>query len=1073
MYIRGGANVFSGYVLKDEKLIFGSEEFQNSRLKKEDLEGAYGEFAFLQVSENLIELSADFFGLSQWYYYINGSVFAASNHFHLLLEVLSRSGEKLSMNIKRSRVDAITSGFMFGSSFTSEMDVEHCYLNLPYEKIIFANGEVRKETTELYHILTGQEKWNDDIYDECIRKAAQEITANTMAYFTHDRFQQIVIDLNGGFDSRIVFAAANNLPRRLRQKIRLRMRPNGSRDNTEKAAAVANLYDYGRVRYEDDDTSEVFEEAGKVNLAQVSRTLGSFSQSTDLYKARHTDEKTLQLSGNLGVSVLGFKRCRGELQYSLGDQRLLARLGNCYLWNEVRQLQEVFEDQKELINNSLEGYGCNDLFKKFHILYANYRSRFVCSSARNIEYSNLSVSPLQSKYALQAKWMYFNCFANNAVPDEKISMDLLTMLNPLLVTLPFSSNNDDVMPKEENLLWSVHVTAEPDLSMKPDTPLREAPDRSKLYRTKVAEYMDDMSMMEQMLLQIYDYAEEYRPICMGLYRVLQELKEKPEDLRSGHGREQIRKIYDVYYQMSLCKASEKDGSAEEIGRRPLPTIFERKNNKIIIESVYADGQKLKADIVDNGQKKCLWFQYSDNYKPEALNADAFLIYLMRYAMLHDRDIESRVPVHYELANSLNRLLIPSMQMADGRHARMKVIAPVLSADECHQAPGVATGLSCGVDSFYALLNHYRTGDKNLDVTHLFFFDMFHTDINHQWETFNYCQKVAAEMGFSLIKICTNVLKVLDMNWFPTHLWSLFAGVNSMQNIIGKYYLASSFHVTDITMDNPLWTDPAHYELLMIKALHHKDMELYTEGPVSRMDKTDFIADFPIVQKRLSVCWPRPYDSCGICPKCVRTLVDLDVLGKVDKFGEIFDLEHYKKNRDWYMAFARTEHDYGNIFFMASVEMMKSRGQGIKYTFEDKIADIIASQSDRIVSYFTQRNLRSVLFFGRKYEKYVDEIADILLQHDIRVYCYAKDENVTFPAKVRDRVAFLKLEQMSKMKRQEIDVMVLSSMTLNIKNYMGVFDRLGRGLRSSTHLSEIINIPFFEGKEVEVEMNKVI
>ena len=257
------------------------------------------------------------------------------------------------------------------------------------------------------------------------------------------------------------------------------------------------------------------------------------------------------------------------------------------------------------------------------------------------------------------------------------------------------------------------------------------------------------------------------------------------------------------------------------------------NNAIVIESVYVDGQKLKADIIDNGQKKCLWFCYSDNYQPVALNADAFLIYLVRYAMIQNRDIVSKVPCHYELLNSINRLLIPAIHMADAAHAKMKVSAPALEEYNCNQAPGVMTGLSCGVDSFYALLNHYRTGDKNLDVTHLFFFDMLHTDINHEWETFNYCQK--------------------DIDWYPTHLYSLFAGVNSMQNIIGKYYLANTFHVTDVELNNPLNSDPAHYELLLIKAFHHKDMEIYIEAPRTRNEKTDFIAD-NWINSELSLTW---------------------------------------------------------------------------------------------------------------------------------------------------------------------------------------------------------------------------
>ena len=544
---------FSGYVLNKGKLTFGADELTLSDLKPYNLEGYYGEFNLLRVDGRRIELIADFFGMSPWYYYRDKTVFAASNHYHLLLESLRRCGVRLTMNIRRSRVNIITSGYTYGSNFTTAMDVNNCYLNLPYEKIIYdTRGRIlNKEKTELYQILTKAEDWNEDIYEDYLRKAKEEIYENTLAYFSHDRFKQIVIDVSGGFDSRIVFATANNLPLRLRRKIATHTRRSGTRDDVEKAAAVTNIYNYKRVGYRDTDISDVIMEHG-VNLSQVSRTLGSYSTNSILYKNCYKNTSQLQLTGYLGEVVFGYKRCRGELQYSLGDKKLLARLGNCYLWNSVEQLKGVFSDQEDIILASLDGYNCNDLFKKFHVLYANYRNRFICSSARNIEYNNLRVSPLHSKYALKAKWMYFRRFDNNRIPDEKISIDLLAMINPLMTVIPFAANNDDVMPPKENLLSNINVDIKPNFDSKPSEPLGRRIPPEKLYKSKVIAYMSDLSTVEQMLLQIYDYSHEYEPVCLGLYRVLREFKDKPEDLKSSHGMEQIRKIYDVYYQMKMC-----------------------------------------------------------------------------------------------------------------------------------------------------------------------------------------------------------------------------------------------------------------------------------------------------------------------------------------------------------------------------------------------------------------------------------------------------------------------------------------------------------------------------------------
>lgn len=298
---------------------------------------------------------------------------------------------QLTMNIRRSRVNIVTSGYTYGSNFTADMDVNNCYLSLPYEKIIYESGHLTKENTELFQILTEAEPWDEDKYENYLRKAKEEIYNNTLAYFSSDRFKQIVIDVSGGFDSRIVFATANNLPRRLRRKIATHTRRSGTRDDVEKAAGVTNLYGYKKVSYSDTDDSDVFYES-EVNLAQVSRNLGSFSINTTLYLSRYNKQDRLQLTGGIGDAVFGYKRIRGELDYSLGDKKLLSWLGGCYLWNSIEQLKGVFSDQEDIILASLDGYNRNDLFKKFHVLYVNYRNRMNFGNAHNVEYDNFRAS---------------------------------------------------------------------------------------------------------------------------------------------------------------------------------------------------------------------------------------------------------------------------------------------------------------------------------------------------------------------------------------------------------------------------------------------------------------------------------------------------------------------------------------------------------------------------------------------------------------------------------------------------------------------------------------------------------
>ena len=176
--------------------------------------------------------------------------------------------------------------------------------------------------TSLWDVMSDNSKWDENLYEDYIFKAKQELLVLCKAAFEHPQFNKVVIDVSGGFDSRIVFALACNLPQRLRRKIYTHTRRSGTSDDVEKASAVTNLYNYPKYAYAKTDISELFAADGSINLAQVSRTLGCFAVNSYLYTNSYDDMKTLEITGYLGEVVLGYKRCRGELDYSLGDRQI-------------------------------------------------------------------------------------------------------------------------------------------------------------------------------------------------------------------------------------------------------------------------------------------------------------------------------------------------------------------------------------------------------------------------------------------------------------------------------------------------------------------------------------------------------------------------------------------------------------------------------------------------------------------------------------------------------------------------------------------------------------------------------
>ena len=92
------------------------------------------------------------------------------------------------------------------------------------------------------------------------------------------------------------------------------------------------------------------------------------------------------------------------------------------------------------------------------------------------------------------------------------------------------------------------------------------------------------------------------------------------------------------------------------------------------------------------------------------------------------------------------------------------------------------------------------------------------------------------------------------------------------------------------------------ENFFLQYLSTPGLRIYSAGlEATRNERLDYISDFPVVQKYLSVCLASTV-NCNKCSKCRRTLLALDALGKLDKFGSVFDIEYYKANRPEYYQY---------------------------------------------------------------------------------------------------------------------------------------------------------------------------
>ena len=65
--------------------------------------------------------------------------------------------------------------------------------------------------------------------------------------------------------------------------------------------------------------------------------------------------------------------------------------------------------------------------------------------------------------------------------------------------------------------------------------------------------------------------------------------------------------------------------------------------------------------------------------------------------------------------------------------------------------------------------------------------------------------------------------------------------------------------------------------------------------IRRENKVKALSEFDIAQKYLRVC-VKSARNCNICFKCIRTLLEIDMIGKLEEYRDVFDIEFYLKHR---------------------------------------------------------------------------------------------------------------------------------------------------------------------------------
>ncbi len=323
----------------------------------------------------------------------------------------------------------------------------------------------------------------------------------------------------------------------------------------------------------------------------------------------------------------------------------------------------------------------------------------------------------------------------------------------------------------------------------------------------------------------------------------------------------------------------------------------------------------KIDLGD--QTQLLWYrldaEYSDYFCDD--RGDGLVASLLFFAFMHGADIVSKLPISEKLYYQLTYYLIPQLSRCSKPFIYpMEIKAPLVST-AYREATGVGCGLSCGVDSFATLYEYTKIVPlDSYNLTHLTYFKVgahdgqigkYDKQVQEELfqSQFSHAKDFCDRYGYKLIVVESNLTEIIDKmfgfyNYEQFHSYVNAGTVLHLQKLFRRYYYSATYCLDEFFVD--VKKDAAHYEGVLLPMLSTETTFFYNSNQaMSRIQKVNLISEFEQTYDWLLVCWlHRP--NCGHCGKCIRTMLELDFVGKLELYRTCFDLSGYYEKKDEYL-----------------------------------------------------------------------------------------------------------------------------------------------------------------------------
>ena len=287
--------------------------------------------------------------------------------------------------------------------------------------------------------------------------------------------------------------------------------------------------------------------------------------------------------------------------------------------------------------------------------------------------------------------------------------------------------------------------------------------------------------------------------------------------------------------------------------------------------------------------------------------DAFLLVPLYMGMYYKEDIH----IHGCVSKKLYKNVMNYLQriLCDFSDDLTRINVTVDGFAEAEGEPSIiGTGISCGVDSMTTIYDRYiNESDPDYRINGLFLFNSgTHGDFGDKADDlyrarYEMNKSAAQELGLPVYLVNTNLHAfthkiATDPQAGYLALWTC---VLALQRAVKKYYISSAYSYSQILKYG--WQrrniDFSEFaESYAVPLVRTEKLELVSDGcQYERSMKTEHIADWDIARRYLNVCVPQAH-NCSKCIKCLRTLIVLESLGKLEEFSGVFDIDTYRHGR---------------------------------------------------------------------------------------------------------------------------------------------------------------------------------